>query len=81
VAEVGPPHQPVLKNSRKITFYFQSFLLLSLAACKFCSTQSLFIDCEWTNLLTGQSLSRVFNIRSGYLHAATLLVLSVKLSN
>jgi hypothetical protein len=32
-------------------------------------------------LLTGQNLGRVFNFRSGHLHAATFLVLSVKLPN
>jgi hypothetical protein len=31
--------------------------------------------------LTGQNLGRVFNFRSGHLHAATFLVLSVKLPN
>ncbi len=31
--------------------------------------------------LTGQNLSQVFNFRSGHLHAATFLVLSVKLPN
>jgi hypothetical protein len=31
--------------------------------------------------LTGQNLGRVFNFRSGHLHAATFLVLSVKPSN
>jgi hypothetical protein len=31
--------------------------------------------------LTGQNLDRVFNFRSGRLHAATFLVLSVKLPN
>jgi len=31
--------------------------------------------------LTGQKLGRVFNFRSGHLHAVTILVLSVKLPN
>jgi hypothetical protein len=31
--------------------------------------------------LTGQNLGRVLNCRSGHLHAATFLVLSVKLPN
>jgi hypothetical protein len=31
--------------------------------------------------LTGQNLGRVFNFRSGHLHAATFLVLIVKLPN
>jgi hypothetical protein len=31
--------------------------------------------------LTGQNLGQVFNFRSGHLHAATFLVLSVKLPN
>jgi hypothetical protein len=31
--------------------------------------------------LTGQNLGRVFNIRSGHLHAAAFLVSSVKLPN
>jgi hypothetical protein len=31
--------------------------------------------------LTGQNLGRVFNFRSGHLHAATFLVLSLKLPN
>jgi hypothetical protein len=31
--------------------------------------------------LTGQNLGRVFNFRSGHLHAATFLVLSIKLPN
>jgi len=31
--------------------------------------------------LTGQNLGRIFNFRSGYLHAATFLVSSVKLPN
>jgi hypothetical protein len=31
--------------------------------------------------LTGQNLGPVFNFRSGHLHAATFLVLSVKLPN
>ncbi len=31
--------------------------------------------------LTGQNLGRVFNIRSGHLHAAAFLVASVKLPN
>ncbi len=31
--------------------------------------------------LTGQNLDRVFNFRSGHFHAATFLVLSVKLPN
>jgi hypothetical protein len=31
--------------------------------------------------LTGQNLGRVFNFRSGRLHAATFLLLSIKLPN
>jgi hypothetical protein len=31
--------------------------------------------------LTGQNLGQVFNFKSGHLHAATFLVLSVKLPN
>jgi hypothetical protein len=31
--------------------------------------------------LKGQNVGRVFNFRSGHLHAATFLVLSVKLPN